>query len=345
MGVGVVGLGFIGGVHVRAYHAAGAKLVAVCDPNGARLTGETSGGGNLGSKGEDRLFDPASVVATRDLDAMLAAEGLDLVSVCTPTDTHLDVAKAALAAGKHVLIEKPVALCSRDVEEIDRAARDARRLAMPAMCMRFWPAWAWVKGAIDDGRYGALRAARLERIGAPPSWNQAFYADLERSGGALFDLHVHDTDFIVHALGVPDAVSAAGDERHLTTVYRYEDRAVDVSAEGGWMPSSAWQFRMRMRVTFERAVVDFDLDQDPALRVYADGGERLEPQLEPVDGWQAEIRALVRAIGRGDPQPPATMASAAVSTRVLEAERESLRSGGFVRPAHASKKEATWSQT
>jgi len=160
VGVGVVGLGFIGRVHLNAYRDAGARLVAVCDGSAERLSGRAPSAGNIGEASEELAFDPGSITATTDLETFLATPGLDLVSICTPTDTHAPLARKVIGAGKHLIIEKPVALSSATVAELGRAADEAGVLCMPAMCMRFWPAWAWVKQAIDDGRYGARAGAR-----------------------------------------------------------------------------------------------------------------------------------------------------------------------------------------
>ncbi len=327
VGVGVIGLGFMGRTHVEAYRDAGARLVAVCDGSPERLSGEAAAAGNIGEAAPERLFDPADLVATDDLDAFLAAPGLELVSVCTPTDTHEAIARRVIAAGKHAIVEKPVALDSGVVASLGAEAERAGVLCMPAMCMRFWPAWAWAKEAIDDGRLGAVRAARFERLGGQPTWGDGFYDDEARSGAALFDLHVHDTDFIVHLFGAPETVLTAGDPRHHTTVYRFPGGPPHVSAQGGWLPGPTWPFTMRMLIELEGGVIDFELGRDPELRVHLASGDCERPGVGAQTGWQREIAAMVAAVERGDADPPATMRSAAASTAVLEAERESLRTG------------------
>ncbi len=332
VGVGVIGLGFMGRIHVEAYRGAGARLVAVCDGAPARLRGEAGAQGNIdGGSAPARLFDPAKVHATPDLDAFLATPSLDLVSVCTPTDTHAEIAGRVIDAGKHLIIEKPVALEAGTVAALGEHAAAAGVLCMPAMCMRFWPAWAWVKDAIDDGRLGALRAVRLERLGARPTWGAGFYDDESRSGGALFDLHVHDTDFLVHALGAPESVRSVGDAAHVSTVYAYGAGGPrHVTAQGGWLRGPGWGFSMRMITEFESGVADFELGRTPELRVHLASGETEAPSLAPGTGWDHEIAAMVEAVGTRAQAPPATMGSAATSTRVLEAERESLRHGRAV---------------
>lgn len=331
VGVGVVGLGFMGRTHLAAYAwAAGSgeacRVVGVCDADPARLGGSGPSGNLEAGRGEGP--DLRGVAATSSLEALLALPGLDAVSVCTPTDTHAAVAAAALRAGKHVLVEKPVALTSGAVSALDAEARLAGRVCMAAMCMRYWPAWAWVRTAIAEGRYGRVLSARFERLGAPPDWSPGFYADEARCGGALFDLHVHDTDFVVHALGMPEAVVSVGERRHLTTVYRIPGGPGHVVARGGWLSSPGCGFTMRMLVEFESAVADFELGREPELVVHTGGGPPHTPALEPISGWQGEVRAFVRAVQDGTGSATSTLGEAAQVTRVLEAEARSLRVGG-----------------
>ena len=96
---------------------------------------------------------------------------------------------------------------------------------------------------LRNGTYGALRSLTMHRLGATPGWT-SFYADTARSGGAMVDLHIHDLDFIVAALGVPRAVRCAGTAHHLTTLLGYDD-VPHVVAEGGWGHAPGFGFAMR----------------------------------------------------------------------------------------------------
>ncbi|MBY0308938.1 MAG: Gfo/Idh/MocA family oxidoreductase, partial [Phycisphaerales bacterium] len=173
IGVGVIGMGFMGANHARAYVAAArdgtaCRLVAVSDPSPERLSGGTPAGGNIKAGADLPLFDPAEVTGYTRAEDLLRDGRVNLVSVCTPTDTHVELALAALQAGKHVLLEKPVALASAEVARLAEAARGAGTLCMPAMCMRFWPGWTFLRDAVRDGRFGALRALSLHRLGSGP---------------------------------------------------------------------------------------------------------------------------------------------------------------------------------
>jgi len=327
--VGVIGLGFMGQTHLRCYHAANSagysnRLVAVCDSSAERRAGTIEAGGNIAT-GQGAAFDPAAVHTYADAAELLADSDVDLVSICTHTDTHADLAIAALDAGKHVLVEKPVAVASADVQRVADAARASDRLCMPGMCIRFWPAWAWLRQRLVENAFGPVRSATFHRLGAPPGWASQFYTDDSRTGGALVDLHIHDADFVRWIFGDPQAVDSAGSINHLTTIYRYGPGGPGhVVAEGGWDHTHGFEFRMRYVVLFERATADFDLGRNPQLLV-ARGGQREAIKLDPATGYDGEIRHLLNAIATGSRHLNATIDEAVSVARLLEAERESLR--------------------
>lgn len=202
LGIGVVGLGFMGQTHVRAWRAlesAGeaCQLVSVADRDSQRLSGKVAVSGNLATDGSasETLFDPAQVFACSDPMGVIADPRAHIVSICTPTDTHIELAVRALEYGKHVLVEKPLALRAADVQRLRDAARSAKTLCMPAFCMRFWPGWDWLQAKVQDASAGRVKSAVFQRLGSQPTWS-GFYADPARTGGALVDLHIHDADFV-----------------------------------------------------------------------------------------------------------------------------------------------------
>ena len=332
MRVGILGFGFMGRVHLAAYRAAARagfsnRVVALCAPELARGEPRRVRRGNL--EGNGGLEDLADVAQLHEPAALFADESIELVSLCTPTDTHVALAEAALAAGKHVLLEKPVALRSADVARLAAAARRARRLCLPAMCMRFWPGWAWLKQAIDARTFGRVRSAVFRRVGAPPSWSRSFYADPAKSGGALFDLHVHDADFVRHCFGPPDAVASTGSLAHVTTLYRYARGPEHVVAEGGWGHAPGFPFFMGFSVAFEGASAERELGREPVLTL-ARAGDVRAVELPPGTGYDGEVRHALAAV-RGRVRARVGLAEAVGLTRMLEAERKSLTTGRTVR--------------
>lgn len=339
LGVAVIGLGFMGRTHINGFNAAATsglpcRLVAVCDGDPNRLTNASSVAGNIaGTAGFEPLFDPQRVRAVTDPDEVFASPDIQIVSVCTYTDTHVPLALRALEAGKHVIVEKPVAVRADQVRPLAAAAQAAAargQYCMPAMCMRFWPGWDWLHARIHDGAFGPVRSATFQRLVGPPKWATDFYKDPERSGGALVDLHIHDADFISWCFGRPSSVMTGGSMDHVTTVYRFNGPGGPghVVAEGAWDLARSFGFRMRFTVVFEGATVDFDIGRDPRLLVHdADGSESVE--IPEGAGYEREIAHFVETVaGRGELR--ATIGDAVLTANILDAERESLRTARAV---------------
>ncbi|MFZ4576546.1 MAG: Gfo/Idh/MocA family protein [Phycisphaerales bacterium] len=326
--VGIIGLGFMGRTHLAAYRAAAAagldvRVVAACDVNIDRVA--SARGGNLAT---GQTIDLEGVRCTSEIQELVKDPEIDALSICTPTDTHVALAVAALEAGKHVLVEKPVALNPEDVRTVRDAAERSGQLCMPAMCMRFWPGWAWLRDAVQSGKYGKVRSATFQRLGSAPDWNPSFYSDPERSGGALFDLHIHDADFIYWCFGAPQAVRSTGGVTHVTTQYTFVNGPAHVVAEGGQDHAPGFGFRMRYSVAFEQATAEFDLGRTPQLLLYRNGGSETISTDGP-SGYEAEVDHFVRAINAKGWRSPlrATLADAEDVTRILQAERRSTLDG------------------
>ena len=333
IGVGVIGLGFMGRTHLAAYRDANeeghaCRVVALSDAHEGAFEEAPKRRGNIEKEETRPLYDRSSVTFTTDPDELLARPEVELVSICTPTDTHVTLAEKALAAGKHVLVEKPLALRVVDAERLAAKAREAGRVCMPAMCMRFWPGWDWLRETVREGTYGPVRSAVFRRVGAPPSWSPDFYANAARTGGALFDLHVHDADFVRHCFGPPTAVSSTGTLDHATTLYRYDDGPPHVTAEGGWDHASGFEFFMGYTVIFAEATAVYALGSDHPLVLAREG--RLEPvEVAAHAGYDGEVRHVLAVI-RGECEPGATCDEAADLIAMLEAERESFEHGRTV---------------
>ena len=325
LGYGVIGVGFMGKVHVRAVQAAAerglpCRLVAVADSDPERRAGRVDVEGNLDAgSGTEPLFDTDEVRGHATPEELLADGAVDLVSICTRTDTHVDLAIAALEAGKHVLVEKPVALNSADVQRLADAAQASDRIAMPAMCVRFWPGWAWLAERVREGDLGKARSAVFRRLGSRPSWSTEFYGNSALSGGALFDLHVHDADFVRYCFGNPTEVRAAGGRDHVTALYRFDGGPDHVVAEGGWDHAPGFGFHMQYVVVFDDATADYDLGRDEPLMLHR-GAESEAVELPGLDGYETEISHFIDLVSGAVAEPIVTMDDALAVTRLLETE-------------------------
>ncbi|MEC8973677.1 MAG: Gfo/Idh/MocA family oxidoreductase [Verrucomicrobiota bacterium] len=335
--IGIVGLGFMAAMHIRAYRQIdGANVAAICDLDPERLKGDfTEISGNIDSDDPVKL-DMSQVKAYQDFDELLADDSIDAIDICTPTRTHLRMAKPALASGKHLICEKPLARTVAVAEELAAAAEEANGQFMVAMCLRFWPQWAWLKEAADSGRYGKVQAVHFQRIAEPPAWGQAIYFDGETSGGALFDLHVHDTDFVQHVFGRPKSVYSTGFSKvsgavdHVLTQYEV-DCGAKVSAEGSWAMTPGWGFNMSYRCIFERATADYDIGRaDEPLRLFEEGKEKEVIECEGTDGYAGELAHFIDSIRSGQ-APSVSAADGLCTVEICAAEEQSVQTGQAVK--------------
>lgn len=335
--VGVIGLGMMGLTHLDVYAALdGVQVAAIADADEARRTGQTKAAGNVKGQAQGG-FDVAKVKGYADGMELIRDPAVQVVDVCLPTPLHKAFALAALEAGKHVLVEKPLARTSADAFALADAADAARAksgaLAMPAMCIRFWPGWTWVKRAIEERRYGRVLSARFQRLASHPGG--AFYANADASGAAALDLHIHDADFVRFCFGPPKAVRSAGYSHvtggidHLVTHYVYDEVPL-VIAEGGWAMQKGYPFHMGFTVNFERATAVYDLNAAEPMVVYQNGKPEAV-KLDAVMGYRLEIEYFLACIASNRPPQTVTLRDAAEAVRLVEAEVESVRSGREVK--------------
>jgi predicted dehydrogenase len=124
-----------------------AQVAAICSRDQKKLAGDwRSIQGNFGPRGE--MMDLSGIKKYRDLDALLADKDIDLIDVCNPTHLHPATAIKALEAGKHVLVEKAIALDTKDADTMLAAAKKANRLLMVAHVLPFFPEFAYAADVI-----------------------------------------------------------------------------------------------------------------------------------------------------------------------------------------------------
>jgi predicted dehydrogenase len=332
---GIIGFGFMGRMHTRCWKGReDARVAAICDTNAGAMRGSGQGQGNIaGAEGE---VDLSGIAVYSDPAEMLAQEKLDAVSITVPTYLHAKWSVQALEAGVHVLCEKPMALTRDEGLCMMEAAERNNRILQIGHCIRFWPEYAKAKEIVDSGEYGHVIAASFRRLSATARSKQgSWFSNEEQSGGMVFDLHIHDTDFVQHLFGMPASVcshgasSPAGGIAHIVTHYRYNDGTL-ITAEGGWAMVPSCGFEMSFKLVLEKAVRSFDSRRSPALKLFPAAGEPTAPQIEAGDGYSRQIEHFVRQI-RGERVPPViTPQQALDSLCIAEAERESARKGAPV---------------
>jgi predicted dehydrogenase len=195
LGIGMIGYAFMGAAHSQAWRTAPRFFDLPLDPRMTVLAGRDAAAvraaaHRLGWAGTET-----------DWRLVVERDDIDLVDICTPGDTHAEIAIAALAAGKHVLCEKPLANSVAEAEEMaaaaDRAAEHGVR-AMVGFTYRRVPAVTLARRLVAEGRLGQIRHVRAQYLQdwiADPSAPMSWRLDKARAGsGALGDIGAHIVD-------------------------------------------------------------------------------------------------------------------------------------------------------
>ncbi len=202
LGIGMVGYAFMGAAHSQAWRTAGRVFDLPMSPLMLTLCGRDAEAANRAAAS---LGWRSSVTDWRDL---LDRDDIDLVDICTPGDTHVEIAVAALEAGKHVLCEKPLANSVEDAEAMTAAAERASAHGVRSMVgfnYRRVPALALARTLIEEGRVGTVRHVRavyLQDWIVDPEFPLVWRLQKEHAGsGALGDIGAHIVDLAQFLLG------------------------------------------------------------------------------------------------------------------------------------------------
>lgn len=216
--VGVLGAGGMAREHLTSWQRLGIPVVAY-SPSGRAAA----------------LAPQFDAVAVDSIEALLGSA--TVVDICTPTETHRDLATRAIDAGAHVICEKPLALDRRDAIAIVTAARIAGVQIHIAHVVRYFEAYALARKQVAEGRIGRLTALHLSRSGPAPAAD--WFHDTARSGGVLTDQMIHDFDFARWVGGEITSVEASlerGDGNVVMADATLHHAAGAISQlRGGWL--------------------------------------------------------------------------------------------------------------
>jgi len=330
--VGVIGLGSMGSTHLDIYSLIDeVEIVAVADPNKSRLDGSSKAEGNIKGQAQGRV---KGLAAKQYLDGMdlIDDPDIELVDICVGTNLHFVFVEAALAKGKHVLVEKPLARTYDEAKKIVKLALNSSTNIMSAMCLRYWPAWVWLKKVIENKDYGECLSLTCKRQTSHPPGT--FYSSDNECGGALLDLHVHDTDFINYCFGMPRAVFSQGYKGpsggidHVATHYIYDQSQNTplVTAEGTWTMQEGYGFNMSYTANFEKATACYLLDNEETLTLFQSGYKPEVIKLDEGMGYEFEIRSFVDDVLNNKRMNLSLLKQAAESVAIIEAEMVSIKS-------------------
>lgn len=338
---GLVGYGRFGAQHAKAITTA----------DGAALTA-------IAAHSEDSCSraaaDYPSAAVVSDYRELVKRDDVDVVSVVVPTYLHYDVGKAALEAGKHLFIEKPMARTVEECRELVSLAEERKLSLCVGFKRRVAPIWRTVKEMVNDGAIGTPRYALIDlwrwpyRLGSG-GWRY----DPARVGSWILEEPVHAFDkarWYLAQCGEPDSVYAVGssnsEERsaladNFSAIVRFEDGAhVTVT-----QTLSAFGHRHRVGITGTNGAIlatwegarDSDSQPRSSLEYRPRDGEEIQDiDLPPAGGEVEELReevhAMVAAVAEGAPVP-AGGTDGAWAVALCVAAEESVKTGELVRTA------------
>jgi predicted dehydrogenase len=270
--VGIVGAGYWGPKHIRNFtELPGAHVAMVADLSEARL-----------SAIRNQYPDART---TTDFQELLAVPNVDAVVIATPVSTHADLAAAALCAGKHVLVEKPLAASTQDCQRLIRIAAERDRVLMVGHTFLYNPAVLMLRDMVEAGTLGDVYYAHTQRL------NLGLF---QRDINVLWDLAPHDLSILMYVLGsAPVAIAARG---HAHVRAGIEDNAymdlafpndVNASVHTSWLDPN--KVRRITLVGSKKMVVYDDVETLEKIRVY-DKGVDVPSRTEQFGEFQLSYR-------------------------------------------------------
>jgi UDP-N-acetylglucosamine 3-dehydrogenase len=324
--VGILGTGFIGSAHAAAYRSIkDAELVALADVN---------------QEAGKRLATEYGCSYYADAELMMREQKLDIVDICLPTFLHEKYVLMAFAYGANVLCEKPFTLSLAEGERMVDAAAKAGKHFMIAQVIRFWPEYERAKELYDAGVLGKVKMIYANRLAQHPNWT-TWHRDVKKSGGGLFDLHVHDVDYLCYLLGEVEQVYAIGDKdkndcwNHVMTTLTFKNGG-RAAIEGAFEMNDNFPFTMSMRIVGDKAAFDYNFSAGFNLEnvsgakrsavLFRNGGQPEVLKIDEEDAYLRELRYFVECVRDNKPVSIALPSHSLYVLKVILAIQRSLES-------------------
>ncbi len=275
-----------------------------------------------------------------DQDIMYQEERPDAVLICTPTFTHEEMVRRAITHGVHVMCEKPFVLDAEAAKQLIAEADAAGIKLMVMQVVRFWPEYRKIKQMIESGELGEIKNVYLNRLSSHPTW-ATWHRDPKKSGGGLYDLHIHDIDFLYHVFGKIESVYAVGKQEetgcfnNVSTILKFKN-GVSAVAEGFMDITGAFAFTTNVRVNGSAASVEMlnkqiclssgENGKTNGLMVYRKDSDAEITNVEPYDPYAKETEYFAECIQKDLSIEAVPNEDVIEVLRILAAIEESLKS-------------------
>lgn len=323
MNIALIGCGGMGRLHAAMAMKAGFDIVACAD---AVPEAMQSLARDCGSE------------ACKDVKALMNRSDVDVIAITTPTTTHKDLVIAAAEAGKHIFCEKPFCRTTKECKEAMAAAKKAKVKLFVGHVVRYFQEFEAMKAQIEAGKIGKPGYIRMFRGGIFPGGEGSWFHDYAKSGGATFDMLIHDFDWLRYVFGEPERVFCQALMRAKPTRLDYSmatftmKSGVIANVIGSWAHPSG--FRVAVDICGSGGQVQFDSSETPLLvqkRQRSGSGPDMIVPSSPIDvsPYQLEWMDFAKWLDGGTPR--VTAEDATVAVRMAEAALESAESGAPVR--------------
>ncbi|WP_137287669.1 Gfo/Idh/MocA family protein [Halorussus salinisoli] len=310
LSIGLAGTGFMGQVHSKQYaQMDDVTVTAVSAPSGP----------------DDLIeeYNFTQATAYTDTTALLAEADVDFLDVCTPTDTHLSLVRAAVEADVDVFLEKPIAGSLEEALEIDRLTTDEDVTIMVGHVLRYFPQYQAARKR-DVGTPGVARTRRLSPF---PEWgSDDWYADRDRSGGVFLDLAIHDIDYLRWCWGEVEEVFARRHRKpraeHGFVTLKFVNGAVGY-VEASWAQPISRELTMELELAGDSGLVEFNSAPITPYREWTEDGTSSESPLRH-NAYYRELEHFVQCLRTGA-EPDVTAEDAIEALRLSIAARQSAR--------------------
>jgi len=300
----IVGFGFMGMTHAMSVlNHPGAQLVAIVDLDpGKALENLGQEAGNLDTVALKKE-DISDIHTYTSLEKCFAEEKPDACILSVHTDLHYSMAVQVLEAGIHLLVEKPLVLDPAQGEKLIELATERNLLLMVAHVVRFMPPYQKLKQWIESGEFGELSWLSMTRFTGLPAWGEwkVKQEDFGVTGGALFDLAIHDIDFVQWILGKPDSIEAVtlpgrlSAQDYVCALWKYKS-GPDVKIEGGTRFHHQFPFEAGFSVNFEKASIRYSSSNPEFITIATDAESKQVPAGDAMEGYKEELGYFVECL-------------------------------------------------
>jgi predicted dehydrogenase len=305
--VAIIGFGFMGMTHaMNILRIKELKLKAVVDKDLSMI--EKNLQSNIGNiqVGNIGAAELTGVGRYSDIDECLKSEDFDAAVICTHVNTHYEMTKKALENDKDVFLEKPFCLDLNQAHELIALAEEKNKLLMIGHVVRFMPPYQQLKKWIDSREFGDLKFLSLTRFCGLPGWGQWKDKSVrDLSGGALFDLSVHDIDYACSVLGPPSQIKCnylPGEYSkydYISAMWSYNMRNVHVKIEGGFTFHRSFPFQAGFMAQFSNASVLYSSVKGDVIQIADDDSVRDVPAGDAGAGYYNEMAYFSECLNNG----------------------------------------------